>query len=1208
MTMLNKPQTPKEFIGLKSFFALASLTIFCEAMAFEDSIPHFSNEGFQDFRSHCRRLFSNSIFYEKTCKNLKSRFDEKTYMEKYRQDVIESDLAPFEHFLNTVLSGKVEPFINTSFEQVLNNLEKKVQEASQEEWYVNIDKNKEILAPYFDEAFYQETYRNEINQSGISTFDHFMYGGWQKGYKPTSWFETSLYQKYFPCEGNPFLDWISQPIGINTTEKREKELIVSLTSYPARDHVSWMAIESILRQTVRPDRIILWLYEGQYPDGKIPQALEILKPRGLEVRFYHKDLKGGKKLRPALEAFPNAVIVVADDDNFLTSDWLENLYNAHLKEPDVIYAHLARELRINPDGYLAPYHEWPYIKEKFYHSDRLLPIGAGGILYPPNSFDSEIYNEEAFLEICSDQDDLWACVMKKKERKIKTCKYFNLKSFETSQKEGLWNTVNSRGANDVAIQRLNSRYNLGLPFSHLSLENFPFHFLRTWARGYKEFENSLNLKFNFQNSIKLFGLYQSYPNTPDQNSDDDETILLKATGCLDINFLKSQHPNFKTPDLNIAKQFIEQNLKRPNFAVNGLSYSEKRFLDIVSSSSFSDYYSLFKPTYEFLTSRHRLDLLKPLASSMEIFSNLSYQESSLGSPLIPLEAHRLWLTSQENPSEVAQEMLDNYWKSYHKTQRLNQHFWCLDPSKIPQTINFIKSKMPKIKIRKIEELFQSDEFKGKNFFNILMEKNYFTLASDIVRANILYQEGGFYSNIGNTLWMDITPLLSMYEFIIYCRPNIRFWDTNFMASPPKSNVLDVFLTRLENWSGEDDTKTAFCYGAHGFLGAPLITNILQEEWLKGLKLLVLPDFGGPFRNHSSGSWYGKGKGGNVAVKRSMFLELNPQAKMIRHALSLDDAIQENQNLEFLRSNPISVQIKQDPYQDAALIMVFKDEEDIIFENLCWHYTLGLRKFFLMNNASQDTSLEKVEKFQKIVGKDVSVFILQDPITEFIQGDKITGAIKFVQEVFPNLKWALPTDADEFWCPVASLEDIFSRVPEDVDAIFCRPSFYHSSNPKTFLDLEAKKPFYENLTVKTSFNPYSPNEQRIGKSIIKLPLKNRVLAGNHFIISQGTQPVGNYLSGNALGIHLREYSIRSFNQFKKKVVNKGIAKEKAVQQGLRFATIHLTEERYRLYKQYGDVYLEKEFEKAITAPLNSCEDPLPIEEAIESVTRKTDSCL
>ena len=77
------------------------------------------------------------------------------------------------------------------------------------------------------------------------------------------------------------------------------ELIVSLTSYPRRFPILKFTIRSLLNQTVRPDRVILWLAEDDVT--YLPSAVRRLA--GLEVRTC-PDLRSFKKLIPALEQFP----------------------------------------------------------------------------------------------------------------------------------------------------------------------------------------------------------------------------------------------------------------------------------------------------------------------------------------------------------------------------------------------------------------------------------------------------------------------------------------------------------------------------------------------------------------------------------------------------------------------------------------------------------------------------------------------------------------------------------------------------------------------------------------------------------------------------------------------------------------------------------------------------------------------------------------
>ena len=97
--------------------------------------------------------------------------------------------------------------------------------------------------------------------------------------------------------------------------KHSPELIVSLTSYPTRIGTVHKTIETILCQTERPDRIILWLAPEQFPKAALglPRKLKRLTKYGLEIQWYH-DIKSYKKLIPALHQYPDAIIVTADDN------------------------------------------------------------------------------------------------------------------------------------------------------------------------------------------------------------------------------------------------------------------------------------------------------------------------------------------------------------------------------------------------------------------------------------------------------------------------------------------------------------------------------------------------------------------------------------------------------------------------------------------------------------------------------------------------------------------------------------------------------------------------------------------------------------------------------------------------------------------------------------------------------------------------------
>jgi len=61
--------------------------------------------------------------------------------------------------------------------------------------------------------------------------------------------------------------------------QEQKQVIVSLTSFPEAIPFAVQAIHSILKGTVLPDKIILYLTASQFPAGKIPFELIELKKK-----------------------------------------------------------------------------------------------------------------------------------------------------------------------------------------------------------------------------------------------------------------------------------------------------------------------------------------------------------------------------------------------------------------------------------------------------------------------------------------------------------------------------------------------------------------------------------------------------------------------------------------------------------------------------------------------------------------------------------------------------------------------------------------------------------------------------------------------------------------------------------------------------------------------------------------------------------------
>lgn len=199
------------------------------------------------------------------------------------------------------------------------------------------------------------------------------------------------------------IDFYSIPI---LGQRKTTDVVVSLTSYGRRvkDNVVYYTLVSLLRQTIHPSHIILWLAEDEWNINTIPKRLLKLKEKGIDIKFC-KDIRSYKKLIPTKKMFPDKTIVTVDDDVLYLSDMLEEMNKWHEKYPfDIISFNAKQPLFIS--GIPRKYSEWKTLVENA--SDLLLfPVGVGGVLYPAKSLHSDVLDEELFMKLCPLADDIW---------------------------------------------------------------------------------------------------------------------------------------------------------------------------------------------------------------------------------------------------------------------------------------------------------------------------------------------------------------------------------------------------------------------------------------------------------------------------------------------------------------------------------------------------------------------------------------------------------------------------------------------------------------------------------------------------------------------------------------------------------------------------------------------------------------------------------
>lgn len=199
------------------------------------------------------------------------------------------------------------------------------------------------------------------------------------------------------------------------TEKRTFELIVSLTTFPARIKSASYVIDTLMRQTYKPDKIILNLAHNEITPSELPEEYENLQTRGLSIEFVD-NLKPHNKYLYTMKKSPNSVVVTVDDDILYSENLLKDLVKSYEKHPNCVSTMRAHRILFR-DNKILPYNLWEY--ESTYSWEPqfdLFATGVGGVLYPPNCMHEDVFSVDTIKSISLENDDIWMKFMQLKKK------------------------------------------------------------------------------------------------------------------------------------------------------------------------------------------------------------------------------------------------------------------------------------------------------------------------------------------------------------------------------------------------------------------------------------------------------------------------------------------------------------------------------------------------------------------------------------------------------------------------------------------------------------------------------------------------------------------------------------------------------------------------------------------------------------------------
>ncbi len=217
-----------------------------------------------------------------------------------------------------------------------------------------------------------------------------------------------------------------------------------------------------------------------------------------------------------------------------------------------------------------------------------------------------------------------------------------------------------------------------------------------------------------------------------------------------------------------------------------------------------------------------------------------------------------------------------------------------------------------------------------------------------------------------------------------------------------------------------------------------------------------------------------------------------------------------------------------PYLRAAVVMMVKDEADIITQNLLWLHAIGLRRMIVLDNNSTDGTAMLLTLFAHD-HPEVELVTVHDPLVRYMQAEKTTGLYRMALSLWPDLRWVFPIDADEFLIPQMGLTALDS-VPSGIDALTI-PKVIHFRHSLTAEGAELS--VMERMAYRSPLFVVPPKIVAVHDPFI------RITQGNHKVSLLDNRPPA-YQGGFSLGFYYREFPTRSFEQFLRKVRNGGPA--------------------------------------------------------------------
>lgn len=191
-------------------------------------------------------------------------------------------------------------------------------------------------------------------------------------------------------------------------EKRDTILTCTLTTFPDRIDTVQYTIKSLFNQSVKPDRIVLWLASSEFENFQFPESINRLQERGLEIRYCDNYFGHKRYYKMIEEQKENECIIMFDDDILFPYCLIERLYDKWLQFPDCVICERGQVMTFDGDKILNP-GRWSSTSDEGIDkpSYKILASPGGGCLFPPKALYKDANNTDMISKYALKTGDIW---------------------------------------------------------------------------------------------------------------------------------------------------------------------------------------------------------------------------------------------------------------------------------------------------------------------------------------------------------------------------------------------------------------------------------------------------------------------------------------------------------------------------------------------------------------------------------------------------------------------------------------------------------------------------------------------------------------------------------------------------------------------------------------------------------------------------------